>query len=210
MKKNTTIALGILTIISISLIVVFAQFRLPDPLPADASADQFSAQRAINHLEPLVVEPHPAGSPELAAVREDLVTQLEELGLEVEIQSTTGSLARYQVAGQVDNIIASLEGTGSTGALLLMAHYDSVPQGPGAGDNGAHGLGVVTTAELLAINILRQIVRERTPIISSVLPTIADMRTGAYPPGGIESGILIKARAQLARSTMYPAVATAA
>lgn len=146
MKKNTAYFFVLLMIISASLIVVMAQFLLPDPLPTDAPIDQFSAERAIDRLEPLVGEPHPAGTPALATVREDLVAQLEELGLTVEIQSTTGALPRYQVAGQVDNILARMPGSDSSGALLLMAHYDSVPQGPGAGDNGA---GVVTILECL-------------------------------------------------------------
>lgn len=146
MTKKYAHFLIILTAIIGSLLLVAAQFRLPDPLPVDAPVEQFSAQRAIDRLEPLVEEPHPAGSAALAEVRDDLVSQLEEMGLEVEIQSTTGTLPRYQVAGRVDNILARLPGTDSSGALLLMAHYDSVPQGPGAGDNGA---GVVTILESL-------------------------------------------------------------
>ena len=69
---------------------------------------------------------------------------------------------------------------------------------------------VVTNAEFLAINILRQMVREGTPIIYSVLPTVADMRSGAYAPGGIESGILIVVCAQLARFYSVPSWATVA
>lgn len=146
MTKKYALIPIILTVIMGSLLLVAGQFHLPDPLPVDAPAEKFSAQRAIDRLEPLVEEPHPAGSTALAEVRGDLVSQLEEMGLEVEIQSTTGTLPRYQVAGRVDNILARLPGTDSSGALLLMAHYDSVPQGPGAGDNGA---GVVTILESL-------------------------------------------------------------
>jgi hypothetical protein len=122
------------------------QFTLPEPLPVEASIDQFSVDRAIEMLEPLVEEPHPAGSPELAEVRSLLIQHLEGLGMQVEVQSATGTLPRYYAAGHADNIIARLPGSQSTGALLLMAHYDSVPQGPGAGDNGA---GVVTILESL-------------------------------------------------------------
>jgi trimethylamine--corrinoid protein Co-methyltransferase len=61
------------------------------------------------------------------------------------------------------------------------------------------GVLAVTNAEFLAINILPQMVRESTPVIYWTLPTIADMRTGAYASGGIECGILHMACAQLAR-----------
>jgi trimethylamine--corrinoid protein Co-methyltransferase len=58
---------------------------------------------------------------------------------------------------------------------------------------------VVTNAEFLAINVLAQMAQERTPVIYYTLPTITDVRTGAYASGGIECGILHMACAQLAR-----------
>jgi len=42
-------------------------------------------------------------------------------------------------------------------------------------------------------------VKEGTPIIYASLPTVADMRTGAYAPGAIETGVLLAAQAQMAR-----------
>jgi trimethylamine--corrinoid protein Co-methyltransferase len=57
----------------------------------------------------------------------------------------------------------------------------------------------VANAEFLAGNVLPQMVREGTPVMYYALPTIADMRTGAYASGGIECGILHMACAQLAR-----------
>ena len=58
---------------------------------------------------------------------------------------------------------------------------------------------VVGNAEFLAITVFQQMVREATPVIYASLPTVADMRTGAYAPGAIETGMLIAAQAQLAR-----------
>jgi trimethylamine--corrinoid protein Co-methyltransferase len=54
-------------------------------------------------------------------------------------------------------------------------------------------------AEFLAISVLMQMVKEGTPTIYATLPTVADMRTGAYASGGIECGMLHMAFAQLAR-----------
>jgi trimethylamine--corrinoid protein Co-methyltransferase len=59
-------------------------------------------------------------------------------------------------------------------------------------------------AEFLAISVLIQMVREGTPTIYATLPTIADMRTGAYASGGIECGMLHMAFAQMARFYNVP------
>ena len=56
---------------------------------------------------------------------------------------------------------------------------------------------VVGNAEFLAISVFQQMVREGTPMIYASLPTVADMRTGAYAPGAIETGMLCMAQAQL-------------
>ncbi|HJW75518.1 MAG TPA: trimethylamine methyltransferase family protein, partial [Thermoleophilia bacterium] len=58
---------------------------------------------------------------------------------------------------------------------------------------------VVANAEFLAITTLQQMVAEGTPVIYASLPTVADMRTGAYAPGAIETGMLLAGVAQLAR-----------
>ncbi len=59
-------------------------------------------------------------------------------------------------------------------------------------------------AEFLAISVLMQMVEEGTPTIYATLPTVADMRTGAYASGGIECGMLHMAFAQLARYYNVP------
>ncbi|HUI87799.1 MAG TPA: trimethylamine methyltransferase family protein [Anaerolineales bacterium] len=59
-------------------------------------------------------------------------------------------------------------------------------------------------AEFLAAAVLMQMVREGTPTIYASLPTVADMRTGAYASGGIECGILHMAFAQMARFYNVP------
>jgi trimethylamine--corrinoid protein Co-methyltransferase len=59
-------------------------------------------------------------------------------------------------------------------------------------------------AEFLAAAILMQMCREGTPTIYASLPTIADMRTGAYASGGIECGMLHMAFAQMAHFYNVP------
>jgi trimethylamine--corrinoid protein Co-methyltransferase len=53
-------------------------------------------------------------------------------------------------------------------------------------------------AEFLGAAVLEQMVRRGKPTIYATLPTVGDMRTGAYAPGAIETGILFIAFAQMA------------
>jgi len=54
-------------------------------------------------------------------------------------------------------------------------------------------------AEFLAQAVLMQMSHPGTALIYATLPTVADMRTGAYAPGAIETGILMMGAVQMAR-----------
>lgn len=57
----------------------------------------------------------------------------------------------------------------------------------------------VGNAEFLALSVLLQMVRPGNPVIYATLPTVADMRTGNYTPGAIETGMLHMAYSQMAQ-----------
>lgn len=99
----------------------------------------------MNHVEVIAREPHPMGSTAIAEVRDYIVAELEKLGLQPEFQ-TIPAPNYYESGGLVDvvNVIASIPGAASTGAVALMAHYDTVPATPGANDNTS---GVATIVE---------------------------------------------------------------
>ena len=59
-------------------------------------------------------------------------------------------------------------------------------------------------AEALAAMTLMEMVQPGSPQIYATLPTVADMRTGAYASGGIECGMLHMAFAQMARFYHVP------
>jgi trimethylamine--corrinoid protein Co-methyltransferase len=61
-----------------------------------------------------------------------------------------------------------------------------------------------SNAEFLAAAVLSQIIHPGSELIYSTLPTVADMRTGAYSPGAIETGILHMGCAQMARFYNIP------
>jgi acetylornithine deacetylase/succinyl-diaminopimelate desuccinylase-like protein len=111
----------------------------PDPLPTSAPANEFSAERAFSHVEQVGERPHPVGSAANAEVRNYLVGQLAALGLRPTVQEATSVRTMEGTASiaRVHNIHARIEGTNPTGHVLLVAHYDSVPRGPGAADDGA-------------------------------------------------------------------------
>lgn len=54
-------------------------------------------------------------------------------------------------------------------------------------------------AEFLAAIVLMQMVKAGTPVIYSTLPTVGDMRSGAYASGGIECGMLHMGFAHMAQ-----------
>ena len=120
--------------------VVFAEraSRPPSAVPANAPQNSFSAERAMKHVLAIAQRPHPIGTAEHDRVRDYLLAQLRMLGLQPEVQNTTGVGTRSADAGRVQNILARMPGRQSGGpAIFLVAHYDSVEAGPGAADDGA-------------------------------------------------------------------------
>lgn len=125
--------------------------RGPSPLSGDAPPDTFSAKRAMAHLEQIARVPHPVGSDANAEVRDYLLTQLRALGLEPEVQSAVGvtRTAAGGNTGKVHNVLVRLPGRAPGKAVMLSAHYDSVPSGPGAADDGASVAAILETLRAL-------------------------------------------------------------
>ena len=145
---------GWIVLFFVLLVAAFCAVRegVPNPLPATATPDAFSADRALVHLNAFATAPHPIGSAEHDRVRDYLVSQLTALGLAPEIQRATGVTARYEVAGTVENIVARLKGTnGASDAVAFVSHYDSVAAGPGAGDDGAGVAALLETLRALRV-----------------------------------------------------------
>ncbi len=95
--------------------------------PASAPPTVFSGERAMKHLPIIARQPHPAGLPAQARLRDYLVQELKKAGLETEVQAVNG----------MGNVLARLHGSNPTGAIVILTHYDTVSFTPGAGDNGA-------------------------------------------------------------------------
>lgn len=144
----------LLTFVGVALLLaaVLDAYRLPSPPDAPTSTDAFSADRATSILRDLDGSgtPHPIGSADNARVRENIVRRLAELGYATELQS--GFVCNDAgTCGSPVNVIATLaKNSYGADAVLLAAHYDSVPAGPGASDDGAAVATVLEIARILA------------------------------------------------------------
>lgn len=118
----------------------------PPPVRHSKTADTFSVDRAMADVREIAQQPHPTGSPANARVRDYLVAQLRAIGLDVRVQREL-SIGPSRFAW-VENVVGVLPGASDKDtagqAVLLMAHYDSMPWAPGGADDGA---GVATVLE---------------------------------------------------------------
>jgi hypothetical protein len=138
-----------LVLLALVLVLAAARRQPPDPKPENAPAGEFSGGRARKILADLQGDgsPHPIGSPADAAVRGRILAHLRGLGYEPVVESSYVCTARN--CAQTENVVARLPGTRSTGAVLLMAHYDSVPGGPGAADDTTGVAAILEVARIL-------------------------------------------------------------
>ncbi len=117
----------------------------------------FSVDRALSQLKAISSQPHYYGSAGHNDVQTYIVEQLQQLGLDVDIQQQPAFSKTFRSAATAHNIIARIKGHGKGKALVLMSHYDSFPHSsPGASDAGS---GVVVILE----GIRAFLEKEQTP-----------------------------------------------
>ena len=145
--------------------VLWCRHRLPPLPPDDAPESVFAAQRALPWLEHLTNTPHPLNSRENERIRSWLFSELQGLYRLAEVHghvveffddnvviTEKDSHGRYFKLPETtfiyesSNLLIRLRGTSENRqALMLTAHFDSVPTGFGATDDG---IGVVTLLEV--------------------------------------------------------------
>lgn len=113
----------------------------PAALPASASPAEFSAGRALEHVRAIARVPHPPGTAAHEEARRYIIRQLTGPGVEIQEHDTTWVDSIHCRSVGIRNVIGRWRGrqTASAGgrAVLLAAHYDSVPSGPGASDDAS-------------------------------------------------------------------------
>ncbi len=129
----------------------FFALRTPDPAPISAPASVFSAGRALADVRQIARAAHPTGSVEIVRVRSYLLERLRQIGLPADLRTgqgvSSGGLDHsYVAAAAVQNIVGVLPGRNpAKPALLIMSHYDTVRNSPGAADDTA---GVASSLEI--------------------------------------------------------------
>lgn len=127
---------------------------IPPDAPNKVAPGGFDTGRAAARLERILGDqrPHPVDSPADDAVRARLMAELRTIGLQPQVHDAMDCSAmpktRFVSCSHVRNVIATIPSRSAGPRLLLNAHYDSTPTGPGAGDDG---LGVAVLLEVGSI-----------------------------------------------------------
>lgn len=133
MKQHRwTVLLILAALAAVELLVVWL-YRKPEPKSAEASDDQFSAERAISIHETLFPnQPHPGGSFQNQLVRDRLVETLQQLGLKVEVKQAViesdAKVVLFNVLAEMptrSEVRSDSESRATPRPLVLATHYDS-------------------------------------------------------------------------------------
>lgn len=140
----------LLSFVTVAIVCVDSPLA-PTIRGANAPANEYSAIHAQQELKLLLgrQDPHPTGSPANDRMRDRLIARLRELNLSPRAPDCS-LYSDLPDDSRINNVLAEIPGE-SPDALLLMAHYDSVDQGPGAGDDGAGVAAIIETARALRL-----------------------------------------------------------
>ena len=129
-------------IISLTVYVSFNDLIPSSEKPLDKY--DFSIENALDHLRIISKKPHYTGSEYHSVVRDYILNELKNMGLETEIQNQV--VTRFCCVGtNTSNIIGTIKGSSNGKSLVLLTHYDSRHHASfGASDAGS---GVVTILE---------------------------------------------------------------
>ena len=131
-------------------------YQPPEPRNNSSPKDVFSAERAEKYLQELVSDgiPHPAGSDQNKIVGDRIKSVLKKsFGYTVQEQFSYQPIRFSREEGEPDkvrirNLVAIKKGSNDLGAVMLACHYDSVPSGPGASDDGVAVAAVLEMARM--------------------------------------------------------------
>jgi Peptidase family M28 len=156
-KKNIIQAFLTLLVISVTVLVATTQTLPPKALPANAAISEFSAQRAIQHIQVLAQETRTFGEPGFEAARNYVINELKKLGLNSDTQHTKVTIPddlllelgpEIPPSMEVENLLTRIDGSSSQETVLLLSHLDSLG-GPGASDDASGVAILLETARAL-------------------------------------------------------------
>ena len=131
----------LLTLVLLAMTLAFT-FSLSFVAPPAPDADhQFDTEAALSRLTRILGDerPHPVDTDANDAVRERLLTEIRALGFDPIVRDDFRCARSFGVCARVRNVMfwAVPPTDDKQQGVALMSHYDSVPAGPGAGDDGA-------------------------------------------------------------------------
>ena len=158
-ERNNKYRWFVMHVVLLLLAMLLVLFRLAPPPPKGpgSAVDAFSAGRAHDTLK-RIIRPcvaHSVGTADHARVRDAVVEEFLALGLQPEIHQKFAFNKHHESAAvrnfaEVQNIVVRLKGTEGKSAILLVAHYDSVPAGSGVSDDGSGVCAILEIARILA------------------------------------------------------------
>lgn len=141
---------------------------MPPKTPGVVSLKEFSVELEKEHIRQMARAPHASGTAEHARVRDYILGVFRELEYAPETQKeqvVSASETGFARVSWVENLMVRIPGQDSSGAILIMAHYDSVPDAPGANDDSA---GVAAILEIL------RVLSVSPPVANDVIALITD------------------------------------
>jgi hypothetical protein len=166
MKKNYFPLFSLLflaAVIGLSYYTLMPQWGATTEKPLS----EFSTKRALAQVAVLSKKAHYVGAENHKNVGLYLESELQKLGLKPQIQEGY-TLSDFGTLVKSRNIMARINGTDNTKALLLLSHYDSAPHSKslGAGDDGS---GIATILE-----VLRAFLYNKTPHKNDIIILFTD------------------------------------
>ncbi len=141
-SKNTALLASYIIVIAIIFWSIYS--LLPREISTlEADKTQFSTERALVHVKEISKKPHFVGTEAHAEVRNYIVSELQKMGLEVEIQQQVATNIKWRASAMTQNILARIPGENHAEALMLMSHYDSSPHASLGASDAASGVATI-------------------------------------------------------------------
>lgn len=144
-----------MVVIGAATILSFVSLMPPSASNRNVPLSEFSAERAMDHIRVQAQRPRPTGSTSQQTAAKYLLDTLTDFGIGAELQENAS----------VQNVVARLSGTDSSGAIVLMAHYDSTETSPGTADNASGTAVILETVRALKRN---------APLLNDVIVLFTD------------------------------------
>lgn len=167
MKKN--VFPSFISLLIILLSIFYSYYNLiPHKISGkETSEDKFSTVRALEHIKVISKEYHFVGTPYHKEIRNYLINKLNKLGLKTEVQSQFSVNEKWGGATINHNIIATLKGTGTGKALMILSHYDSAPFASKGASDDAVGVAAILEG-------IRAFIKSGTPHENDIIIMFSD------------------------------------